>query len=84
MENAIRTSNAGSRDAVGLLTGLLFGGLTGFGVMMLLAPRSGKETRTRIGQTSSRLQDRATGTFDDLVTMSHYDSRQILVGLRGG
>jgi gas vesicle protein len=60
------------------LTGLLFGALAGFGTMMLLAPRSGKKTRAQIGLKSIELQDRATDTYDDLVTLSHFDNRKIL------
>jgi gas vesicle protein len=66
----------------GLITGLLIGGLAGFGALMLLAPQSGKKTRTQIRQKSTELQDRATVTFDDLVALSHYDNRKILAGTR--
>ena len=82
MENAIRTNGTELRDSVGLLTGLLIGGLAGFGAMLLLAPQSGKKTRARIKQKSTQLQDRATGTFDDLVKLSHFDNRKILAGAR--
>jgi len=83
MENTIRTNAMKMRDATGLLTGLVIGGLAGFGTMMLLAPQSGKETRARIWQKSTELQDRASDTFDDLVILSQFDNRQILAGRRG-
>jgi gas vesicle protein len=82
MENAIRTNGTELHDSVGLLTGLLIGGLAGFGALMLLAPQSGKKTRAQIRQKSTELQDRATVTFDDLVALSHYDNRKILAGTR--
>lgn len=82
MENAIRTNGMELHNSVGLLTGLLIGGLAGFGAMLLLAPQSGKKTRDRIRQKSADLQDRATETFDDLVALSHYDNRIILAGTR--
>jgi gas vesicle protein len=82
MDNSIRTNGTDVRDSAGLLTGLLIGGLAGFGAMMLLAPQSGKMTRAQIKQKSAELQDRATDTYDDLVTLSHFDQRQILVGTR--
>jgi gas vesicle protein len=82
MDNSIRTNGTDGRDSAGLLTGLLIGGLAGFGAMMLLAPQSGKMTRAQIKQKSAELQDRATDTYDDLVTLSHFDQRQILVGTR--
>ena len=42
----------------------------------------GKKTRSQIRQKSAELQDRATGTFDDLVALSHFDNRKILAGPR--
>jgi gas vesicle protein len=82
MENAIRTNGTALHDSVGLLTGLLIGGLAGFGTMMLLAPHSGKNIRAQIKQKSAGFQGRVTDIFDDLVTLSHYDNRIILVGIR--
>jgi gas vesicle protein len=82
MDHSIRTNGTDGRDSAGFLTGLLIGGLAGFGAMMLLAPQSGKMTRAQIKQKSAELQDRATDTYDDLVTLSHFDQRQILVGTR--
>lgn len=83
MDNTIRTDGTDTRDSIGFLTGLLIGGLLGFGTMMLLAPRSGKKTRIQIGIKSVELQDRATDTYDDLVTLSHFDNRKILTGTQG-
>jgi gas vesicle protein len=82
MNNTIRTDATDLHDSMGLLSGLLIGGLAGFGAMLLLAPQSGRKTRTRIGQKSMEMQDRATDTFDDLVTLSRYDNRKILAGTR--
>lgn len=83
MENTIRANGTESHNSAGLLTGLLIGGLTGFGAMMLLAPQSGKKTRDQIKQKSVELQTRTVNTFDDLVVLSHFDNRKILVGTRG-
>jgi len=80
MDNAVHTTDTNKRNSVGLLTGLLFGALAGFGAMMLLAPQSGKKTRAQIGLKSIELQDLATDTYDDLVTLSHFDNRKILTG----
>jgi len=82
MENTVRTNGMELHDSVGLLTGLLIGGLAGFGAMLLFAPQSGKKTRARIKQKRTELQDRATDTYDDLVALSHYDNRKILAGIR--
>jgi len=80
MDDAIRTNDRGTRDSMGFLTGLVFGMLAGFGAMILLAPKSGKKTRAQIGLKSIELKDRATDTYDDLVTLSHFDNRKILTG----
>jgi gas vesicle protein len=82
MDNAIRTNSTDIPDSAGLLTGLLIGGLAGFGAMMLLTPQSGKKIRAQLKQKSMELQDRATDTYDDLVILSHFDNRKILVGPR--
>ena len=82
MENAVRANGTELHNSVGLLTGLLIGGLAGFGAMLLLAPQSGKKTRAQIKQKRTELQVRATDTFDDLLALSHYDNRKILAGTR--
>jgi len=80
MDNAVQTNDAYKPSSAGFLTGLLFGTLAGFGTMLLLAPKSGKKTRAQIGLKSIELHDRATDTYDDLVTLSHFDNRKILTG----
>jgi len=80
MDNTIRMNHAERNGSVGLLTGLLIGMLAGFGTMMLFAPQSGKKTRASIQQKSTEFQERATDTFDELVTLSQFDNRKILTG----
>lgn len=38
-------------------------GLTGAGIALLLAPRSGKETREKIGQRTTELKDQAEDSY---------------------
>ena len=80
MDNAVHTKDTDEPGSAGFLTGLLFGALAGFGIMMLLTPRSGKKNRTQIGEKSIELQSRITDTYDDLVIMSGFDNRKILTG----
>jgi gas vesicle protein len=80
LNNAVRTNNIDTRTSVSLLTGLLFGALAGFGTMLLLAPQSGSKTRAQIGQESIKMRDRATDTYDDLLTLSRFDNRKVLTG----
>lgn len=51
----------------GAFAGLLIGGLAGALTMLLLAPQSGRETRTQIHDKSFELRDRATKMFEDSV-----------------
>jgi gas vesicle protein len=80
MDNAVQINDTDKLDSVGFMTGMLFGTLAGFGAMMLFAPQSGKKTRTQIEEKSIELQDRATDTYDALITISHFDYRKILTG----
>ena len=78
MNNVVRTHDTDKRNSVGLLTGLLFGALAGFGAMLLLVPQSGKRTRPQIEEKSNELQNQSTETYDDLVALSRFDNRKIL------
>ena len=83
MDDAVRTNSSDTHNSIGLLTGLLIGALAGLGAMILLAPQSGKRTRVRIEQESTKLQGRVTDTFDDLVALLHFDNRKILTRAQG-
>jgi gas vesicle protein len=52
------------------LLGFIFGGLIGAVSALLLAPRSGEETRMLIREKSIELQDTATTKAGDLAKMS--------------
>jgi gas vesicle protein len=80
MDHTLRLNNTQFHNVASLLGGLFLGGLAGFGAMLLLAPQSGKDTRDQISQESIKLQDRATRTYDELLTLSQFDSRKILAG----
>ena len=83
MDNAVHTNDTVEPSLAGFFNkGVLFGALVGFGTMMLFAPKSGKKTRTQIGLKSIELHDRATDTYDDLVTLSHFDNRKILTEIQ--
>jgi gas vesicle protein len=84
MDNAVHTNDTDEPSLAGFfIKGVLYGALVGFGTMMLFAPKSGKKTRTQIGLKSIELHDRATDTYDDLVTLSHFDNRKILTETQG-
>ena len=58
---AIEHENSGF---VGILGGLMIGSVAGAVAMLLLAPQSGKKTRTLIQDKGIELRDRATGMMD--------------------
>ena len=51
----------------GMLAGVLVGGLAGALTMLLLAPRSGKETRMQMKEKGIELRDRTTEMMEDTV-----------------
>lgn len=61
----------------GILVALVVGGLAGAVAMLLLAPQSGKRTRTQIQQTGIELRDRATEMVEDTITQVRMDSKKI-------
>jgi gas vesicle protein len=60
-----RDSETRDRSMFGLLAGLLIGGLAGAVTMLLLAPQSGKDTRSQIRETGIELRDRTTEMVED-------------------
>jgi gas vesicle protein len=68
-------------NALRLLAGMVIGGLVGAGVMLLLAPQSGKRTRARIQQKSMELRDQAADNVDDAVAVVRIKARKIKADL---
>ena len=64
------------------LAGLLIGGLAGAVVMLLLAPQSGKKTRTQIQEKSIELRDQAVKNVEDAVAQTRTKGRQIRADVR--
>jgi gas vesicle protein len=71
-----------AKNIWGFLAGLLVGGLTGVGAMLLLAPQSGKETRTQIQQKSIELRDQTVKTVEGAVAQVRGKTRQITDDVR--
>jgi gas vesicle protein len=66
----------------GVLLGVLIGGLAGALTMLLLAPQSGKDTRTLIQGKGVELRDRTTGMVQDAVGQMRSDGNKIVAGGR--
>lgn len=66
----------------GFVAGALFGGLAGAGAMLLLAPQSGKRTRTQIQRRGLEFKDQATDAVDDAVVQTRDRVHRIRTGAR--
>jgi gas vesicle protein len=76
-ENGNNTKNLWS-----LLIGLLVGGLVGTVAMLLLAPQSGKETRTQIQQKSIELRDQTVETVEGAAAQIRGKAHQVVDDVR--
>jgi len=59
------------------LGGLLVGGLTGVSAMLLLAPQSGKKTRTQIQQKGVELRQQTSDAVEDALKQTRHTAHQI-------
>jgi gas vesicle protein len=71
-----------TNNTVGVLAGLLIGGLADAVTMLLLAPRSGKDTRKQVQEKNRELRDRTTELVEDTVAQVHSKPNKITVGLK--
>ena len=55
-------------NPLNVVVGMLIGGLVGAVTMMLLAPRSGKDTRKQIQEKGIELRDRTNEIVEDTLT----------------
>ena len=68
----------------GDLIGLLLGSLIGAATMLLLAPRTGKQTRARIQMQGVKLRHRASERIDDMMTDASDRVHQFTDGVQTG
>lgn len=59
--------NSNNMSFLALMGGILVGGAAGFVSGLLVAPRSGQETRLLIQERTGELQSKATGMVEDTV-----------------
>jgi gas vesicle protein len=83
MDNPTNGRKNDSHDAMGFLAGVFLGGLAGAVTMLLLAPKSGEETRAQIRQTGIELRDQTTEAVDTATEQVRLKARQISTGVRG-
>ena len=66
----------------GVLLGVLLGGLAGALTMLLLAPKSGEDTRVQIHEKGIQLRDRTTGIMHDAVGQMRLKRSKITISRR--
>ncbi len=64
------------------IAGLLVGGLAGAVTLLLLAPQSGKKTRSQIQQKSIELREQTTEAVEDALKQAGAKARQITADVR--
>lgn len=68
MKNQRSEEGINASGVIGFFVGFLSGGLIGALVMLLLAPRTGKQTRSQIEKKGKELRRQATEGMEDVVT----------------
>jgi gas vesicle protein len=66
-----------NNNILGVLAGMLVGSLAGAVTMLLLAPQSGKRTRTQIMEKGVELRHRTTEMVEDALEQVRLDSKKI-------
>lgn len=64
-----------------LFTGLLLGSLIGAGVMLLMAPQSGKKTRRQLRRRGRELREQTTDAVDDTVAQVRAKAHQVTTSI---
>jgi gas vesicle protein len=71
-----------SNNIFGVLVGMLIGSLAGAVTMLLLAPQSGKDTRTQLREKGIELRDRTTGMVQDTMEQVRSSANKITMSGR--
>lgn len=82
MMNEIQADKYHGNNVAGVLVGVLVGGLAGAVAMLLLAPQSGKDTRTQIREKSIELRDRTNEIVEDTLTQVRTSAQKIQLGVK--
>jgi gas vesicle protein len=81
MDNPNHEHENDANQLGGFVAGLLMGGLAGAGAMLLLAPQSGKKTRTEIQRKGIELRKQTTEAMEDALKQAGVTARHISVGV---
>jgi len=69
-----------TNNMLNVLVGMLIGGLAGAVAMLLLAPQSGRDTRTHIQKKGIELRDRTTQMVEDTLAQARSNPNKITMG----
>lgn len=72
-----QTQSYALRNVTAFSVGLLLGGFIGSAAMLLLAPQSGRKTRTQFEDSSIELRDQVSQTVQDTVELARGTARKI-------
>ena len=67
-----------ANNTTGILAGLLVGSLAGAVTMLLLAPKSGKDTRMQIKEKGIELRDRTTEMVEDTMAQVRSNANKMV------
>jgi gas vesicle protein len=70
-----------TRSGMSVVTGLLVGGLIGAGVALLMAPRSGEETRAEIRDKAMEYRDRTRDVVNETVSQARSKADELKEGV---
>jgi gas vesicle protein len=71
-----------TNNTLGVLVGMLIGGLAGAATVLLLAPQSGKDTRTQIQNKATELRDRTTQMVEDTIAQVRTSASKLTADLK--
>ena len=71
-----------TNTALNILVGMLIGSMAGAVAMLLLAPQSGKDTRTQIQKRGIELRDRTTGMVEDTLAQVRLNLNKVAMSVK--
>jgi gas vesicle protein len=71
-----------TNNTLNVLVGMVIGGLAGAVAMLLLAPQSGKDTRTHIQKKGIELRDRTTEMLQDTLAQVRSNPNKVEMGVK--
>ena len=80
MDNEYQVPEHRKSNFFSVLVGMLIGSLAGAVTMLLLAPQSGEDTRSKIQEKGIELRDRTTAMVEDAMAQMRQDRNLLAIG----